>query len=68
MSINSTTFPPVPKSVDVTPVHKKDLCYQENNYLSLSVLTNPSKIFENILYNQIAQYFEKIFSKHQTGF
>ena len=68
MSINSTTFPPVPKSVDVTPVHKKDSCYQENNYLSLSVLTNPSKIFENILYNQIAQYFEKIFSKYQTGF
>ena len=44
MSINSSNFLSVLKSADVTPMHKKDLCYQP-----VSVLPNPSKIFENIL-------------------
>ena len=60
MSINYTTFPSVLKLADVTPL--------QNNYQPVSVLPSQSIIFENILYNQIALYFEKIFSKYQTGF
>ena len=61
MSVNSSTFPVVLKSADVTPVYKKD-----SRYLVLSVinvLPNLSVMFENI-----APYFEKHFSKYQTGF
>ena len=59
MSINSLTFPSVLKLVDVTPVYKKNLRYQESN--CRPVLPNLSIIFGNLLYNQIAPYFEKIF-------
>ena len=47
---------------------KIDPRYQKSNYRPVSVLTNLSQIFENVLYNQIAPYFEKIISKYQTGF
>ena len=32
------------------------------------VLPNLSKASENVLYDQISSFFEKIFSKYQTGF
>ena len=60
MSINSTTFPSILKLAVVTPL--------QNNYWPVSVLPSQSIIFENTLYYQIAPYFEKIFSKYQTGF
>ena len=44
------------------------MIHVQSNYRSVSVVINLSRIFENILYNQIAPYFEKIFSKYQTGF
>ena len=60
MSINSTTFPSILKLAVVTPL--------QNNYWPVSALPSQSIIFENTLYYQIAPYFEKIFSKYQTGF
>ena len=60
MSINSTTFPSVLKLADVIPL--------QSNYRPVSVLPNQSRIFENIHYKQIASYFQKKFSKYQTGF
>ena len=56
------------KLADVTPVYKKDSRNEKSNYRPVSVLSNLSKIFENILYEQIYPFFEKIFSKYQTGF
>ena len=63
MSVNSSTFPLVLKSADVTLLYKKDSRYQKSHYRFVSVLHNLLKIFENV-----APYFEKIFSKYQTGF
>ena len=67
-SIRSSTFPSILKLADIIPVNKKDSRYEKNNYQSISVLPNLSKIFENVLYDQIFSFFENIFSKYQTGF
>ena len=67
-SIRSSTFPSISKLADIIPVNKKDSRYEKNNYQSISVLPNLSKIFENVLYDQIFSFFENIFSTYQTGF
>ena len=67
-SINSLTFPSILKLADIISVYKKDSRYEKSNYRSISVLRNLSKIFENVLYDQISSFFENIFSKYQTGF
>ena len=54
--------------VDITPVYKKDSRYEKSNYRPISVLPNISKIFENVLYDQISSFFENIFSRYQAGF
>ena len=38
------------------------------NYRPISILPNVSKIYERCLYDQIATYFEHIFSRYQCGF
>ena len=67
-SISSSTFPSILKLADIIPVYKKDSRYEKSNYRPISVLPNLSKIFENVLYDQISSFFENIFSKYQTGF
>ena len=56
------------KLANVTPVHKKGNRSEKDNYRPVSVLPYLSKVFEGCIYNQIAQFFDKIFSKHQCGF
>ena len=56
------------KLADIISVYKKDSRYEKSNYRPICVLPNLSKIFENILYDQISSFFENIFSKYQTGF
>ena len=67
-SISSSTFPSTLKLADITQVYKKDFRYQKINCGHISVLPNLSKIFENVLYDQVSSFFENIFSKYQTGF
>ena len=62
-SIRSSTFPSILKLADIIPVNKKDSRYEKNNYQSISVLPNLSKIFENVLYDQIFSFL-KIFFLH----
>ena len=67
-SVSSSTFPSMLKLTDITAVYKKDSRYEKSNHRPISVLPNLSKIFENVLYDQISSFFENIFSKYQTGF
>ena len=67
-SISSSTFPSILKLADIIPVYKKDSRYMKSNYRPISVLPNLSKIFENVLYDQISSFFEIIFSKYPTVF
>ena len=67
-SITSSIFPSILKLADIISVYTKDSRYEKSNYRPISVLPNLSKIFENVLYDQISSFFENIFSKYQTGF
>ena len=61
-------FPYELKYADVIPVHKKkDKCVKEN-YRPVSILTNISKVYEKLLYNQLYSYFDNILSPNQCGF
>ena len=62
------TFPTGMKYTKVTPSHKKDDKTDKENYRPISVLPNLSIVFERIMYNQIYQYFQILFSKFQSGF
>ena len=67
-TINFSDYPSNLKNADVTPAYKKDSRNDKSNYRPISILPNLSKIYENILNKQMTLYFEKKFSKYQTGF
>ena len=48
--------------------HIKKSKLSKENYRPISILPNVSKIYERCLYDQIATYFEHIFSRYQCGF
>ena len=50
-------FPDELKHADVIPVHKKNEKCEKRNYRPVSILTNISKIYEKLLYNQLSKYF-----------
>ena len=52
------------KLANVTAVHKKGNRSEKDNYRPHSILPNLPKAFERCIYNQIAQFFDKILSKH----
>ena len=56
------------KYAEVTPLHKKDDKIDKENYPTLSILPNPSNIYERLMYNQIYPYFHAMFSKFLCGF
>ena len=66
--INLGTFPQNLKNADITPIFKKIDRVIKENYRPISILPTFSKIYEKILYAQIYNYFNKIFSKHLCGF
>ena len=61
-------FPPDLKLADVTPVCKNKSKNSKDNYRSVSILSNISKIFDRCLYDQIQVFFESILSKYQCEF
>ena len=67
-SLETSAFPPSMKLANVTPVNKKGNRSEKDNYRPVGILPNLSKVFERYIYNQIAQFFGKILSKHQCGF
>ena len=54
-SVNEITFPSILKIF-------------KDNYRSISIFKNLSKVFENIMYKQMATFMDKYFSKFQCGF
>ena len=67
-SIASSTFPNKLKLAEVIPVYKKGDPRNRKNYRPISLLSNVSKIFERILFNQISEFIEPFLSKLLTGF
>ena len=67
-TVNNFEFPSTMKLADIIPVFKKNERSIKENYRPVSILPIFSKIFENILQDQISAYFANILSKNQCGF
>ena len=65
--IQSCTFPHSLKYEDITPLHKKDDSTNKTNCRPISILPTISRVFEKILFEQISNYFQNIFSKYLCG-
>ena len=61
-------FPSNLKHADITPIFKKLERLLNINYRPVSILPTLSKIYEKIFYQQMYEYFDKLFSKHLCGF
>ena len=61
--IDKGEFPSELKDFDVVPVHKSN----KSNYRPVSTLSNYSKDYEKLIYNQLHQYFENILFPGQYG-
>ena len=61
-------FPSDLKLADVTPVYKKKSKNSKDNYRSVSILSNISKVYGRCIYGQIQLFFDSLLSKYQCGF
>ena len=61
-SVNEGTFPSIFKLADITSIFKKDSKNSKDNYRPISILKYLSKVFENIMYTQMATFMDKYFS------
>ena len=66
--IETGKYPDNFKKADITPYFKKGDRLSKVNYRPISILPTFSKIYEKILYQQIYEYFNNIFSKYLCGF
>ena len=62
--MENSIFPSDLKVADVSQKFKTS----KDNYRSISILPNISKIYERCLYNQMQTYFDNLLSKYQCGF
>ena len=58
--IGEGKFPSELKHADIVPIHKKNSKSDKSNYRRLSILSNFSKVYEKLIYNQLFQYFENM--------
>ena len=69
-SINSSLLSSYFKTADITPMYKKKVRNTLKEIINelVAILTVLSKLYEKILFKQIASFFEKYFSKNYCGF
>ena len=65
---DQSTFLDQAKISSVTPAFKKDNKMDKTNYRPISVRPCLSKIVEKLIVEQMADYFESIFSPYLSGF
>ena len=68
MNAENGSFPVNLKNADATPIFKKLERFLKTNYKAIIILLTLSKICEKIIYRQIYEYLENIFSKYLGGF
>ena len=66
--ITNHEFPDELKHADVIPIHKKNEKCNKTNYRPVSILTNISKIYKKLLYDQLSKYFDSLLATNQCGF
>ena len=57
LCLNKGEFPETLKIAEVTPLYKKVNLFEKDNCIPISILSNISKIFERIMYNQMNNFF-----------
>ena len=67
-SITKCCFPGELKAADVSPIYKDGDHLSKENYRPISILSNISKVFERILFDQITGFTEKFLSPKLCGF
>ena len=67
-AIATSTFPTTWKRARITPVHKKEDKSQIGNYRPIAILSNFSKIFEQVIYSAIFGGVQSVLSPDQHGF
>ena len=70
LSFETNTFPETLKQANVTPMYKKDDHTLRNNYRSISLLSNISKIIERLVRKKLAKFLNlnDMLYKKQLGF
>ena len=68
LCIKKGIFPSNLKNADITPLFKKLDHLLKSNYRPVSILPTLLKIYEKLLYQQMYEYFDSIFSKYLSGF
>ena len=68
LCIEKGIFPSNLKNADITPIFKKLDRLLKSNYRPVSILPTLSKIYEKLLYQQMYEHFDSIFSKYLSGF
>ena len=68
ITVKSSQFYQNLKLADITSAYKKGKKDMKENYRPVSILPNLSKIFEKLVFKEMSQFFDKIFSKYQCGF
>ena len=66
--IDKGEFPNDLKHTNIVPIYKKNKKCKKENYIPVSVLSNLSKIYEKLMYNQLYEYFDNILFPSQYGF
>ena len=61
-------FPNDLKHADIVPIYKKNNKCEKENYRPVSILSNLSKIYEKLMYNQLYENFDNILFPSQCGF
>ena len=68
MSTDQCLFSDNLKSGELSPLYKRGNDLQNDNYRPVCILIAMSKIFERLMSDQMAIYFENIFSKFLSAF
>ena len=64
LSIRTSIFPDYLKRAQVAPLHKKNDPMDKTNFRPVSVLTTTSKLYENVLSEQLSLYYDDIFYQY----
>ena len=67
-SKNSNKYPSSLKNADVTPIHKEKEKTLKKNYRPVSILPVLSKLYENIMNEQISAYIDRYLSSYLFGY
>ena len=67
-SLSRNVFPDIMKCAEVSPIFKKDDNLLKGNFRPVSILTSISKIYENVVNNQLLGHFYEIFNDLFSAF